>query len=225
MMRLATRAWLGLAGLASVIGALLFVSAGTLRYWQAWLYLAVFVGASAFTTLDLLDRDPALLERRMRAGPTAEREGSQRVIMSFASLAFVALIVVPALDRRFGWSSVPAWIVLGGDLLVAAGFSLVLRVYRENTFTAATIGVAPGQTVISSGPYAMVRHPMYSGALLYMLGTSPALGSYWGFVAFVVMLVSLIWRLVDEERVLSRELPGYAEYLERVRHRLVPYVW
>ena len=224
-MRLSTRAWLGLAGLAFVIGAVLFVGAGTIRYWQGWVYLVLFVGASALTTLDLLKRDPALLERRMRAGPTAEKEWTQRVIMLIASLAFLGLLVVPALDRRFGWSAVPTWVVLGGDVLVAVGFYLVARVYRENSYTAATIEVAPGQTVISTGPYAVVRHPMYSGALLYMLGTSPALGSYWGLVAFAVILAVLIWRLRDEEQVLARELPGYTDYLKRVRYRLVPRLW
>jgi protein-S-isoprenylcysteine O-methyltransferase Ste14 len=225
MMRLATRAWLGLVGLTSVMGVLIFGSAGTIRYWQGWLYLAVFVAASAVTTLDLLARDPALLERRMRGGPTAEKEPAQRVIMLFASFAFVALLVVPALDHRFGWSAVPTWLVLVGDLLVAAGFAIVGRVYRENTYTAATIGVEAGQTVIDTGPYAMVRHPMYTGALLYMFGTSPALGSYWGLVAFAVMIASLIWRLLDEERLLARDLRGYTDYQRRVRYRLLPHVW
>ena len=224
-MKLATRAWLSLVGLASVIGALLFGAAGTIRWWQGWVYLAIFAIASALTTLDLVQRDPALLERRMRGGPTAEQEPTQRVIMLFASLAFIALLVVPALDRRFGWSDVPLWVILLGDVLVAAGFVVVARVYRENSYTAATIGVEAGQTVISTGPYAKVRHPMYSGALLYMFGTSPALGSYWGLIAFPVMLASLIWRLHDEERILVRELPGYAEYRDSVRYRLVPHVW
>ena len=224
-MKLATRAWLSLVGLASVIGALLFGAAGTIRWWQGWVYLAIFAIASALTTLDLVQRDPALLERRMHGGPAAEKEPTQRVIMLFASLAFIALLVVPALDRRLGWSDVPLWVIVLGDVLVEAGFFIVARVYRENSYTAATIGVEAGQTVISTGPYAKVRHPMYSGALLYMFGTSPALGSYWGLLAFTVMLASLTWRLHDEERILVRELPGYAEYRNRVRYRLVPHVW
>lgn len=224
-MKIATRAWLSLVGLASVIGALLFGTAGTIRWWQGWVYLAIFAIASTLTTLDLVQRDPALLERRMRGGPTAEQEPTQRLIMLIASLAFIALLIVPALDRRFGWSDVPLWVILLGDVLVAAGFVVVARVYRENSYTAATIGVEAGQTVISTGPYAKVRHPMYSGALLYMFGTSPALGSYWGLIAFTVMLASLIWRLHDEERILVRELPGYAEYRDSVRYRLVPHVW
>ena len=224
-MGLASRAWLALAGLACVMGALLFGSAATIRYWQGWVYLAVFLAASAVTTYDLLARDPALLERRMRGGPTAEKEPVQRTIMLFATAAFVALLVVPGLDRRFGWSAVPTAVVLAGDALVVIGFALVARVYRENTYTSATIEVAPEQTVIATGPYARVRHPMYSGALLYLLGTSPALGSYWGLVGFAVMLVALVWRLLDEERLLARELPGYIAYRTRVHYRLVPGVW
>jgi protein-S-isoprenylcysteine O-methyltransferase Ste14 len=207
------------------MAALLSGLAGTLRYWEAWVYLAVFTIATAVTTFDLLARDPALLEGRMRAGPTAEQEPAQRVIMLFATLAFIALLVVPALDRRFGWSTMPTWLVLVGDVLVVIGFAIVGRVYRENTYTGATIRVEPGQTVVSTGPYAFVRHPMYTGALLYLLGTSPALGSYWGLVAFAVMLASILCRLHDEERVLSRSLPGYDDYRQRVRHRLVPGVW
>jgi protein-S-isoprenylcysteine O-methyltransferase Ste14 len=224
-MTLTTQAWLALAALAVVMGALLFVAAGTVDYWQAWLYLSVFFGASALTTLDLVRRDPALLRRRMRGGPTAEKETTQRVIMLFASLGFIALLVVPALDYRYHWSAVPTYAVLVGDLLVAIGFYFIVLVYRENTYTSATIEVAAGQKVISTGPYAIVRHPMYASALMYLAGTPLALGSYWGLVALAVMLPSLIWRLLDEERLLARELPGYVDYQRRVRYRLVPHLW
>jgi protein-S-isoprenylcysteine O-methyltransferase Ste14 len=222
---LATRAFLALIALAVGMGALLFVPAGTVDYWHAWVYLAVFVGASAFTTVDVAKRDPALLERRMRGGPTAEKDATQRVIMVLASLGFIALLVVPAFDHRFHWSVVPLPGVLVGDLLVVIGFYFIVLVYRENTFTAATIEVAPGQTVVSTGPYAIGRHPMYASALLYLVGTPLALGSYRGLLAFVGMVLVLIWRLLEEERMLARDLPGYAEYQTRVRYRLVPYVW
>jgi protein-S-isoprenylcysteine O-methyltransferase Ste14 len=132
---------------------------------------------------------------------------------------------VPALDHRFGWSDVPVWAVVLGDVLVAIGFYLILLVYRENTFTAATIEVAAGQKVVATRPYAVVRHPMYASGALYMLGTPLALGSYWGFLALVAIAPFLLWRLLDEERILTRDLPGYAEYGRRVRHRLVPMVW
>src|SRR5919112_2295204 len=223
-MRLNAKAWLSLFVLAVVMGLLLFPPAGTVRYWQAWLYLSVFTCASSLLTLYLMRRDPALLERRMRGGPTAEKRATQKLIMLFVSVAFVALLVVPALDRRFGWSSAPPGVVVFGDLLVAAGFCIIFLVYRENTYTSATIEVAEGQKVVSTGPYALVRHPMYAGGSLYLAATPPALGSYWGLLAFAAMLPFLIWRLLDEEQLLARDLPGYSEYRQRVRHRLVPFV-
>jgi protein-S-isoprenylcysteine O-methyltransferase Ste14 len=142
-----------------------------------------------------------------------------------ASVGFVGLLVVPALDVRFGWSIVSPGVVLLGDALVIAGFYFISIVYRENTFTSATIEVAKDQKVISTGPYAVVRHPMYASALLYLLGTPLALRSYWGLVAFGAVLPFLLWRLFDEERFLSANLPGYTEYRQRVRNRLVPFVW
>jgi protein-S-isoprenylcysteine O-methyltransferase Ste14 len=225
MTRLNARAWLALAVLAAALGLLLFGAAGTMRYWQAWVYLSVFLGASLLTTLYLMRKDPALLERRMRGGPFAEKEATQRLIMAFTSLGFIALLVVPALDRRFGWSSVPVYGVVAGDVLVAVGLYLVFLVYRANTFASATIEVAVEQKVITTGPYAVVRHPMYASASLYTFGTPLALGSYWGFLALAAMMPFLIWRLVDEEKVLARNLPGYTEYQQRVRHRLVPLIW
>jgi protein-S-isoprenylcysteine O-methyltransferase Ste14 len=207
------------------MAVLLFVPADTIRYWQGWVYLAIFAGASLLTSLYLLKKDPALLERRMRGGPTAEKEAAQKVIMLFASLGFIALLVVPALDHRFGWSAVPPSVVVVGDVLVAVGFYFIFLVYRENTFASATIEVAENQRVVSSGPYAWVRHPMYATALLYLIGMPIALGSYWGLLAFLFTLPSLIWRLLDEEKFLAKNLPGYREYQEKVRHRLVPYLW
>jgi protein-S-isoprenylcysteine O-methyltransferase Ste14 len=225
MASLNVRAWLSLAALVGVMGCLLFVSAGTVRYWHAWVYLLLFSAMSAAITLDLARRDPALLERRMRGGPMAERRPVQRLIMLGASLGFIGLLVLPALDFRFRWSNVPVGGVVIGDVMFALGFGLIARVYRENTFTSATIEVAEGQRLIATGPYAIVRHPMYACALLYLAGTPLALGSYWGFLALAFMLPFLLWRLVDEERLLAQELPGYADYRKRVRYRLVPFVW
>jgi protein-S-isoprenylcysteine O-methyltransferase Ste14 len=207
------------------MGVLLFVSAGTVHYWQAWLYLLLFFGMSAAITLDLMHRDHALLERRMKGGPTAERRPLQRFLMLGASLGFIGLLVLPALDFRFKWSIVPLRGVVIGDVLFAIGFGFIGRVYRENTFTSATIEVAEGQRVIATGPYAIVRHPMYASALLYLVGTPLALGSYTGLLAVAFMLPFLIWRLVDEERLLARDLPGYTDYQQRVRYRLVPFLW
>jgi protein-S-isoprenylcysteine O-methyltransferase Ste14 len=222
---LKARAWLALAVLAVVMALLLFVSAGTAHYWQAWVYLALFTGASALTTLFLVRHDPTLLERRMKGGPTAEKRLAQKVIMLFTSLGFIALLVVPALGHRYGWTVVPPSAVVAGDALVLIGFLLIARVYRENSFSSATIQVVESQRVISTGPYAIVRHPMYASAFLYLVGTPLALGSYWGLVPIVAMVPFLIWRLLDEERFLRGHLPGYADYQGRVRHRLVPFVW
>src|SRR6516162_5083938 len=223
--RPSARAWLALAILGVVMGLLLFVPAGTVDYWQGWAYLLIFMGASALTTLYLLRKDPALLERRMSGGPTAERRPAQRLIMLATSLGFIALLVVPALDHRFGWSAVPLGVVVAGYVLVAIGFALIVRVYRENTFSSATVEVAENQTVISTGPYAIVRHPMYASALLYLVGMPLALGSYWGLVPLAAMMPFLIWLLLDEEGLLAKNLAGYTEYQKRVRHRLVPFVW
>ena len=225
MSSLASRAWISLVLLAVFMGALIFGFAGTLHYWQAWVYLFLFFGLSGLLTAELLRRDPALLERRLKGGPQAEQRPAQRVIMAGASLAFLSLLAVPALDQRFHWSSVPLVGIVIGNVLFAIGFLFVGRVYRENTYTSATIEIHEGQRVIDTGPYAIVRHPMYSGALLYMLGTPLALASYWGLLGFVLMLLVIVWRLQDEERMLSGELPGYADYRARVRWRLIPGVW
>lgn len=224
-MTLSARAWLALAILAIVMGLVLFVGAGTVHYGQAWVYLAVFFGISTLVTVYLMRRDPALLERRMRGGPTAEPEPSQRIIMWLVSLGFAALVVVPALDRRFGWSHLPSWVALAGNALTVVGFSLIFLVYRENTYGAATIRVTADQRVISTGPYAVVRHPMYASASLYLIGTPLALGSLWGLAPLVLIVPALIWRLLDEERLLARDLPGYTEYQRRVRYRLLPGIW
>ena len=180
MSNLNIRAWLGLIFLAIAMGFLLFVPAGTVHYWQAWEYLGLFLGASFLITLYLMKKDPALLKRRLSAGPIAEKEKTQKTIMFLASIGFVAMLVVPALDHRFTWSSVPLYAVIAGDALTALGFYIVFRVYKENTFTSATIEIAENQKVIFTGPYAIVRHPMYSGGLLLFIGMPFALGSYWG---------------------------------------------
>jgi protein-S-isoprenylcysteine O-methyltransferase Ste14 len=200
----------------------LFVSAGTVHYWEAWFYLAVFFGASILITCYLIENDPALLRRRLSAGPTAEKEKAQKIVMLVASAGFIALLVVPALDHRFGWSSVPLYAIVAGEILTALGFYLIFLVYKENTFTSAIVEVAPDQKVISTGPYAIVRHPMYVGGTLLFVGTALALGSCWGLLALLGMMPALIWRMLDEERLLKANLPGYIEYCRKVRWRLVP---
>jgi protein-S-isoprenylcysteine O-methyltransferase Ste14 len=225
MSNLNTKAWLGLVFLAIAMGLLLFLAAGTVQYWQAWAYLAVYFAASLLITLYLMKKDPALLKRRLSGGPTAGKEKTQKIIMLFASAGFIASLVVPALDHRFAWSSVPLYAMIAGDILTALCFYSMFLVFRENTFTSATIEIAEDQKVISTGPYAFVRHPMYAGGSLLFIGTPLALGSYWGLLAFVAVLPALIWRLLDEEKFLARNLPGYVEYCARVPWRLIPGVF
>lgn len=214
-----------LVGLILVMGALIFVSAGTLHYWQAWLFLACYLAASLVVSLWLQRNDPALLERRMRGGPFAEGERSQKIISSFTSLGFIALLVVPGLDQRFGWSHMPGWLAVAGNALLLAGWYEILQVLRANTYAAATIQVAEGQTVISTGPYAIVRHPMYAAALLMLLAIPVSLASWWGLPVWFGLLPVLAWRLLDEERVLVRDLAGYSDYRRKVRWRLIPGIW
>ena len=207
------------------MSALLFIPAGTLDYWQAWTFLAIYFASSSAITAYLIQKDPALLARRMSGGPAAEKEASQKIIMVFASLGFIGLLVVPALDRRFAWSHMPPSAVLAGDVLVVLGFFAVFLVFNENTYSSAVIELTPGQKVVTTGPYALVRHPMYTGAMVMLVGIPIALGSSWGLLVLVAMMPSLIWRLIDEEKLLARDLPGYSEYQRRVRYRLIPLVW
>lgn len=225
MSNLLVKTILGFAFLMLVLAIALFVPAGSLDFWQAWVYLAVFALCTILITLYLIRYDRELLAGRVQAGPVAETRKSQQIIQSLASLFFVGLFVVPALDYRFHWSQVPPLISWIADGLVALGFFVVFLVFRENSFTRATIAVSADQKVTTTGPYAVVRHPMYAGAMLLLIFTPVALGS-WVAVPFVIPLfLVIVARLLDEERFLSANLPGYAEYCRKVRYRLVPGVW
>jgi len=216
---------LGFTQLISVLGILLLAPAWTLDYWQAWVYWFVFAASSALITAYLWKRDPKLLERRIDAGPGAETEKTQKLIQLLAFLVFIGAMILPSLDHRYSWSAVPLPVVLAGDVVVALGFLIVFLVFKENTFAAATIAVSSDQKVVSTGPYAIVRHPMYSGALVMLLGTPLALGSWWGLLMFIPMTLIIAWRARDEERFLDKKLSGYEEYCQRVRYRLAPLVW
>ena len=222
---LKAQAFAGLAALAVVGGVVLFGAAGTFRYPAAWQFLVVFFGSSLAITLYLMKHDPQLLARRVRAGPVAEQRPRQRLIQAIASAAFIAVIAVPALDRRFGWTQLGAPLVILGDVAVAVGFVIVFLSFRENSFASAVIEVGAAQKVIDTGPYAIVRHPMYAGALLLVAGIPPALGSLAGLIAFVPFAAAIIWRLLDEEAFLTAQLPGYAAYTRKTRYRLIPFVW
>jgi len=222
MNNLSKKAFGGLISLVAILGVALFFSAGTLNYWQAWVYIAIFFISAGTITLYLLTKDIALLQRRLTAGPGGEKEKTQKVIQSIAQLAFIAFYVISGFDHRYGWSNVPVLTVIAGDILVVFGFYIVFMVFKENTFTSATIEVDDKQKVISTGPYGIVRHPMYSGALIMLIGTPIALGSWWALIAFIFITVVIVWRLLDEEKFLSANLNGYTEYCSKVRSRLIP---
>jgi protein-S-isoprenylcysteine O-methyltransferase Ste14 len=206
-------------------GVALFWPAGTFDYWQAWVFMAVFIVATIVPSLYLAKKDPAALQRRMHAGPTAETRTVQKIVISVTILAVVAVLVVSALDHRFGWSTVPTPVIVLGDVLVALGLGMAQLVVIQNSYAAATITVEAEQKVISTGLYGLVRHPMYVGTLIMMIGTPLALDSYWGLVAIFPCLLVLAVRIDDEEKMLRRELDGYDEYVQKVHYRLVPYVW
>lgn len=205
--------------------ASLFLPAGTFRYWQAWGFLAVFSVAVLGITLYLMQKSPELLQRRVNAGPGAETNPQQKVIQSLASLFFLALFVVSSLDHRLGLSTVPPSVCLIGDVLVAAGLLLVFFVFRENAYASATIEVGTEQRVVSTGPYAWVRHPMYLGAIVMLIGVPVSLGSWWALLTVLPMIATIVWRLLEEERFLLQKLPGYSAYRAKVKSRMLPFLW
>ena len=208
-----------------VLGLLLFIPAGTLAYWQAWVFIGVFMTCVSAIGVYLSVNDPALLERRKQIGPAAEQSPAQRVIMSIAFISILGLLVFCALDYRFRWFRTPTWVSVIGDGLVALGLLVNLIVFNENSFGGSTVATFDDQKVIATGPYAWVRHPMYVGVLVMMAGIPLALGSWGGLAILGVVVPGLVWRILDEERLLKKELPGYSEYMQKVRYRLVPYVW
>ena len=208
-----------------VLAAAFFGAAGTFRYWQAWPFLVTFIGCSVAFGLYFTKHDPALIERRMRAGPRAEQEPAQKIIITLLMADFFLMMIVPALDRRWHWSDVPAWLTVLANAGIAASFIVFFFVMKQNSYAASTVRVEAEQPVISTGLYGIVRHPMYTGALTLAVCIPLALGSYWALLLVIPMIPILAWRLLDEERVLKRDLPGYADYCRRVRRHLIPGLW
>lgn len=220
-LRSAISSVLGLIG----FGLMLFVPAGTLHYWQAWVFLGIFMAVSLVPSLYLNRIDPAAVERRMNAGPKAETRPVQKAVMVGILVSFAALLVVSGLDHRFGWSHVPAWVSVIGDVMVAVGLGGAMLVVFQNRYAAATITVEEGQPLASTGLYAVVRHPMYSASVVMMVGMALALASYWALLVVALGVMLLIVRILDEEAMLREQLAGYQNYVREVRFRLVPFVW
>jgi len=206
--------------------AIIFIPAWTLDYWQGWLLVATLSIPSALVTAYMALFDPQLLESRLRAGPTAETTPAQKLIVAAGLLVFVAAIVFMVLDHRFGWSPpVPAWLSIFGNAFGLLGIFIYFLVIRENRYAASTVKVAEHQSVVSTGPYAIVRHPMYAGAILVCVGMPLALGSWWGLLFTPLFIAWFAWRLLNEEAFLRKNLPGYEEYTRKVRHRVAPHIW
>lgn len=219
------KAFAGLSALAFVIWLALFLPAGSFSYWQGWLYWTTFFVCVTAITAYFLKFDLTLIAGRLKAGPTAEKQKTQVIVQTFAAIFFIMLLVIPPFDYRYMWSHVPAALSVAADVFVVLGLIVVFLVFKENSHASATIQVTEGQKVISSGPYSMVRHPMYSGALLMLFFTPLALGSFLGLLAFPPMLLAISFRLVEEEKYLKIKLQGYAEYCKKTRYRLIPFIW
>ncbi len=206
-------------------GLLVFLPAGTFDYWRGWAFIAVFAAATLIPSVYLLVKNPAALRRRMQAGPTAETRPLQRLVIAVAFLTLGGMIVLSAFDFRFGWSTVPAGVSVVGLVLVASGLTIAMLVTIQNGYAAANITVESGQQLSSTGWYGFVRHPMYFGNVILMIGIPLALGSYWGLLLVAAGLGVLAIRITDEEALMKQELPGYRDYMAEVHYRLMPYVW
>ena len=205
-----------------LLAAMFFLPAGTFSYWEAWLYLGTLLTPMLLVLLYLLKYDPELLERRMR---TREKEVAQKFIVKISSVFLSLVFLLPGFDQRFGWSHVPDFVVISADILVLLGYGIFFLVLRENRYASRIIEVEQGQSVISSGPYAIVRHPMYLGVLLIYLFSPVALGSYWSVIPALLIVPFIIARIGSEERVLGRELEGYQTYSQKTKYRLIPGIW
>ncbi len=205
-----------------LLGLILFLPAGTIDYWQAWVFLAILAVPAFFVVLHYLRTDPELIERRMRM---REKEKEQRSLITWSYPLFILTFILPGLDHRFGWSAVPPAVVLAGDVIILCGYMLFVLVLKENRYASRVVEVVHDQPVINTGPYALVRHPMYVSVLMIYLASPIALGSWWGIAASCWMILVLVIRIRNEEQVLTRDLPGYQAYTRTTRYRLIPGVW
>jgi protein-S-isoprenylcysteine O-methyltransferase Ste14 len=222
MAKLKKTAAVRLAFVLLILGLMFFWPAGTFRFWQAWIYIAILYIPMLGVFAYLVRKDPELLERRLRA---KERERQQKNIQIIGSLFFLGVYLLPGFDRRFGWSSVPVAVVIAADILVLGGYGLFVRVLKENSYASRIVEVEENQKVITTGPYAVVRHPMYLTIMIMYVFAPLALGSYWAAIPALSLILILVARIRNEEKVLLDKLAGYKEYVRRVKFRLIPGIW
>ena len=199
-----------------------FLPAGSIKFWEAWVYMGILFTPMIFVLIYLLKKDPELLERRMKI---KEKEEPQKVFVKLSILVFFIAFIIPGFDYRFEWSEVPFIVIIIADLFIFIGYLLFFLVLKENTYASRIIEVEKGQKVISTGPYAIIRHPMYVDVLTMYILSPLALGSYWAVLAILPLPVLVIFRIKNEEKILIDELPGYREYTQKVKYRLIPYIW
>jgi len=211
-----------LALLPAFLGLIFFLPAGTLRFWEAWVYIAIMVFMVFAVVTYFLKRDPEVMERRLR---TKEKETVQKKFVLAAYISFIVGILMVGFDRRWNWSTVSPALVIAADIIVILGYAVFVLVIRENRFLSRVVEVAPDQKVITTGPYAVVRHPMYAGTLVLYLFTPIALGSFWAVIPFALISAAFPIRILNEEKVLLRDLPGYGDYMKKTKYRLIPGIW
>jgi len=205
-----------------LLGLILFLPAGTIHYWQAWVFMATLALPALLVVIHYMKTDPELIERRMRM---REKEREQQLLIKLSYPLFLLAFILPGLDHRFGWSTVPLAVALAADGIIFCGYLLFVLVLKENRYASRVVEVAQDQPVISTGPYAVVRHPMYVSLLLIYLASPIALGSWWTMAASCWIILVLVQRIRNEEDVLARSLPGYQAYTRITRFRLLPGVW
>lgn len=214
--------YLRLTLLPVFLGLVVLLPAGSLKFWPLYVYFVVLIIPMTIVIRYFIKKDPEFLKRRMKM---KEKVQQQMVIILISWFVFLAGFMLPGFDHRYGWSDVSVFVILLGDILVLAGYGIILRVFKENSYASRIIEVVSGQEVIKTGPYKLVRHPMYLGVIIMYMATPVALGSYWGLIPFALIFPILVLRILNEEKVLKEQLPGYPDYCRQVRFRLIPYIW
>ena len=205
-----------------LVGILIFLPAGTFAYTYGWLFVGLLFAPMLIAGFVMLKKSPEFLKRRLDA---KEKQATQKGVVAFSGLMFIIGFVVAGLDFRFGWSAMPTWVVIAASLLFLIAYALYAEVMRENAYLSRTIKVEEGQTVVDTGMYGIIRHPMYAVTILLFLMIPLVLGSWYALIAFAFYPAVIVVRLKDEEDLLTRDLPGYREYKQKVKYRIIPFVW